>query len=54
MALTAVNFDTLILISFCVTGTDITTGEVLYMFDNIKDGTIEGSEDRIHNWCKWH
>ncbi len=46
MALTAVNFDTLIPDKFLrVTGTDITTGEVLYMFDNIKDGTIEGTED---------
>lgn len=46
MALTAVNFDTLIPEKFLrVTGTDITTGEVLYMFDNIKDGTIEGTED---------
>lgn len=46
MALTAINFDTLIPEKFLrVTGTDITTGEVLYMFDNIKDGNIEGTED---------
>lgn len=46
MALDAINFDTLILEKFLrVTGTDITTGEVQFMFDNIKDGNIEGTED---------
>jgi hypothetical protein len=47
MALTEINFDKLILDKFIrVTGKDITTSELLFIFDQIQDGGISNTEDK--------
>jgi len=48
MALTEINFDKLILDKFLrVTGLDRTTSELLFMFDEIQDGNIENTENKV-------